>query len=71
MEGGTGARLAQDRGTGVSQVIRTRIQTLGEGLPRMGVRGARPVEEESSLEDTLEKSVEDSQKAGLGAVQEA
>lgn len=33
----------------------------------MGVRSARPVEEESRVEDALEESVEDGEKANLGA----
>lgn len=37
----------------------------------MGVRSARPVEEESRMEGPLEESMEDSEETNLGAVQEA
>lgn len=37
----------------------------------MGIRSARPVEEESRMEGPLEESMEDSEEANLGTVQEA
>lgn len=57
-------------GSGVGESVRARVQAFGQGLSWMGIRSARSMEEEGGVEGPLEESVEDGEKANLGAVQE-
>lgn len=71
VEGGAGAGLEEDVCARMGQRVRAGIQTAGQGPPRVGVRCARPVEEEAGMEARLEQGVADGEETGMGDREEA